>query len=206
MIRWLRLASPILVLIASPVLAQDPPPMSEASETCLMCHEVLHPGIVSGWKSSRHAEVTPAMAAAVEGLGRKVSSEDVPEELTEVVVGCAECHTLRPGEHADTFDHNGEQVHIVVSPKDCAVCHAVESAQYSQNIMAHAHGNLENNAVYQDLQRHVLGAPTRIDGELSFAPPDADTKALGASTATGPDCTLRASKRGIRTWARWSFR
>ena len=179
MTRWLLVASPMLLLIAPPGLAQEPPPMSEASETCLMCHEVLHPGIVSGWKSSRHAQVTPAMAMAVEDLGRKVSSEDVPQELAGVVVGCAECHTLRPGEHAGTFEHNDAQVHIVVSPQDCAVCHTVEAAQYSQNIMAHAHGNLENNAVYQDLQHHVLGAPTRIDGELSFEPPSADTKALG---------------------------
>ncbi len=169
----------VSLLLPPAPAAAEAPPISEATESCLMCHEYLHPGIVSGWRSSQHAQVTPAKAMAVEGLGRKVSSEEVPEELTQVVVGCAECHTLRPSEHADTFDHNGEQVHIVVSPKDCSVCHAVEAAQYSQNIMAHAHGNLENNAVYQDLQHHVLGTPTRVDGELSFAPPSADTKALG---------------------------
>jgi hypothetical protein len=170
--------NPVLLVIALPALAQDPP-MSEASQTCLMCHESLHPGIVSGWKSSRHARVTPALARAVEGLSRKVSSEQVPEELAGVVVGCAECHASRPDEHADTFDHGGHRVHVVVSPRDCAVCHAVESAQYSQNLMAHAYGNLEDNALYQDLQRQILGAPARIDGKLLFEPPDAETKAVG---------------------------
>jgi len=114
-------------------------PVSEDTETCLICHESLHPGIVAGWRSSRHAAVTPAVATAVEGLARKVSSGDIPDNLATVVVGCAECHTLRPGEHVGVFDHNDDQVHSVVSPGDCAVCHAVEAQQYAGNIMAHAH-------------------------------------------------------------------
>jgi len=45
-------------------------------------------------------------------------------------------------EHADTFDHNGYDIHIVVSPGDCRTCHAQETEQYSKNIMAHAYKNL----------------------------------------------------------------
>ena len=166
-------------LIGLPAAAEDPPPVSEATEMCLMCHESLHPGIVAGWRSSRHAAVTPAAATAVAGLARKVSSDDIPETLAAVVVGCAECHTLRPDEHEGVFDHNDYQVHSVVSPGDCAVCHTVEAEQYEGNITSHAHGNLQGNALYQDLERHILGAPVVDDGRLGFAAPDPATEAVG---------------------------
>ena len=68
---------------------------------------------------------------AVEDPARKVSSTSVPETLQGVAVGCAECHTLRPDAHADTFEHNGYNVHVVVSPDDCRTCHATEADQYS---------------------------------------------------------------------------
>jgi hypothetical protein len=157
----------------------SPPPISEATEVCLVCHESLHPGMVSGWRNSRHAAITPAEAMAVEGLALKVSSKEVPEELAGVAVGCAECHTLRPDEHAGSYEHNGYQVHTVVSPGDCAVCHAVEAEQYSRNIMAHAYGNLERNALYQDLERHVLGSPSLQGGEFAFREPHPETEAVG---------------------------
>jgi hypothetical protein len=96
--------------------------------------------LVNDWQNSRHAKITPKEAIAVEGVARKVSSTTVPENLQNVVVGCAECHTLRPKAHADTFDHNGYDVHVVVSPDDCQTCHVTERQQYSQNIMAHAYG------------------------------------------------------------------
>lgn len=169
----------VFTLFAPPAVADTPAPVSEATETCLMCHETLHPGIVAGWRSSRHAVVTPAAATAVEGLARKVSSDTIPESLGQVVVGCAECHTLRPDEHEGVFEHNGYRVHSVVSPGDCQVCHVVEAEQYAGNIMAHAHGNLENNALYQDLQRNILGVPVREDGRLTFAEPDPATEAMG---------------------------
>ena len=169
----------VFALIAPPAAADTTPPVSEATETCLMCHETLHPGIVAGWRSSRHAAVTPAAATAVDGLARKVSSNDIPDALTQVVVGCAECHTLRPDEHEGVFEHNDYRVHSVVSPGDCRVCHAVEAEQYSGNIMAHAYGNLKNNDLYQDLERNILGVPVREDGRLSFRDPDPETEAVG---------------------------
>ncbi|MCK5203227.1 MAG: hydroxylamine oxidase, partial [Desulfobacterales bacterium] len=120
-------------------------PISEASAECIDCHSATHPGIVNDWQNSRHAKITPKEAMAVEGVARKVSSKAVPENLQNVVVGCAECHTLRPKAHADTFDHNENNIHVVVSPDDCKTCHATERQQYSKNIMAHAYGNLADN-------------------------------------------------------------
>jgi hypothetical protein len=58
--------------------AQDTPPLSEASETCLACHESLHPGIVSGWRSSRHAAPTPAVAREPEGLALPTALDGIP--------------------------------------------------------------------------------------------------------------------------------
>ena len=159
------------------VAAEESAPLSEASGECLACHEMLHAGIVAGWQASRHARITPGDGLAVDRLARRVSSETISEGLRGVAVGCAECHTLRPDQHADSFDHNGYSVHVVVSPDDCATCHAIEAEQYSANIMAHAYGNFVDNALYQDLERHLLGQPTWNDGDLDFAVPTASAEA-----------------------------
>jgi len=165
-------------------------PVSEATQECLGCHTVIHPGIVEGWKQSRHAEVTPAQAAGVNGPARKVSAAAVPEALQPVAVGCAECHTLRSGEHSDHVEHNGYDIHIVVSPKDCATCHATEADQYSKNIMAHAYKNLADNAVYQDLQRTIIGKPMFEKGRVHYDPPDEATKAEACYYCHGTKLTV----------------
>ena len=94
-----------------------------------------------------------------------------------MAVGCAECHTLRSEAHRGTFEHNGYQVHTVVSPPDCATCHVQEQRQYSRNLMAYARKNLAANPVYQDLQRVVLGQFTLGQGTARYEPSDAETRA-----------------------------
>ncbi len=155
--------------------------ISDPTDECLSCHATFNPGIVKGWRKSRHALVSPAEAMAVKGLARKVSSETVPGPLKDTVVGCAECHTLRPEAHKDTFDHNGYDVHVVVSPNDCAVCHREEAAQFERNLMSHAHGNLVNNPVYGLLQSAVNDSPIFEDGKVSLEP---------ANKATGEESCL----------------
>ena len=151
--------------------------ISEATSECIDCHISVHPGIVKDWQKSRHAIITPQNAMAVEGLARKVSSKTVPENLNGMVVGCAECHMLRPKAHADTFEHNGYDIHVVVSPVDCATCHAQEAEQYSNNLMAHAYGNLAENALYQKLQLSIIGNKKRNNGQIMSEPADDATKA-----------------------------
>ena len=170
------LTTVLWTLMAGSSWCQDVP-VSEATQECLDCHTIFHPGIVEGWRSSRHAAVTPRQAMAVEGPARKVSSPAVPEPLSASVVGCAECHTLRPSAHADTFEHNGYNIHVVLSPEDCRTCHAQEAEQYSGNIMAHAYSNLADNAIYQQLQRVILGTPSLVDGKVEIAAENADTQA-----------------------------
>lgn len=154
-------------------------PVSEATSECIDCHATFQPGIVADWQKSRHAIMTPGRAMQAEALALKVSSKNVPEKLRGTVVGCAECHMLRPAEHADTFEHNGYDIHIVVSPKDCSTCHNVEADQYSGNLMAHAYQNLAGNALYQKLQRSILGKTTWSHGRVHFEPESDMTKAEG---------------------------
>ena len=170
------LCASILLLLPVTLPAEDVP-ISEATSECIECHAAIHPGIVKDWKNSRHAQVSPGKAMAVEGLARKVSSRKVPEELTGTVVGCAECHTQRPGAHTDTFEHNGYDIHVVVSPKDCATCHTEEEAQYAHNLMANAYANLTENPLYQKLQRSIIGTKVRDQGRINFEPANDDTRA-----------------------------
>ena len=162
--------------LTGPVRAAEVP-LSENSEACMDCHAMLHPGITEGWRKSRHAAITPGRAMNVEGLSRKVSGKSVPDELKNVAVGCAECHLLRPDAHKDTFDHNGYDVHVVVSPKDCATCHAEEAEQFDKNLMAHAHGNLVQNPVYQLLAGSIQNTPVFDKGKISMTPANDLTQA-----------------------------
>ena len=167
----------VLCILFPAAAAGDEPPVSEATQGCLDCHAVFHPGIVADWQKSRHVAITPGQAMAVAGVARKVSSTDVPEPLQTVVVGCAECHTLRNETHADAFNHNEVDIHVVVTPDDCATCHGQERSQYAENIMAHAWKNLAENTVYQDLQRTILGKTAFAAGKITFTPADAMTRA-----------------------------
>ena len=167
---WLFAA--FLILPGSVQAAQGKPQLSSTSTTCQACHASVHPGIVEGWKKSLHSRSSPAMGMAKPELERRISARNVPEDLREVSVGCAECHTLNPESHADTFNHNGFQVHTVVTPEDCAVCHPQEREQFTRNIMSQARGNLIDNPVFSDLQQSIIGPPTLEQAGLRFGEPD----------------------------------
>lgn len=168
----------LVFFMCTPGVRAEQAPVSVSSQECIECHAVTHPGIVADWARSRHAAITPGKAMAVTGTALKVSSRQVPEPLRDTSVGCAECHMLRGDAHADTFEHNGYDIHVVVSPDDCATCHAQERAEYADNIMARAHTNLADNAVYNDLERTILGRSQRKEGErINFDAPDVHTRA-----------------------------
>ena len=169
-------------------------PVSSATEECLGCHATIHPGIVESWKKSQHAVTTPAAAMAVQGLGRKISAERVPDELKNVSIGCAECHTLRAKEHKDTFDHNGQDIHMVVSPGDCATCHVQEAQQFDKNLMAHAYGNLVNNDLYQQLILSINGSPVSEKGKMVLKPANAATDADSCLYCHGTKLQITGTK------------
>jgi hydroxylamine dehydrogenase len=83
------------------------------SEPCLTCHEQGSPGLVSHWKGSAHARAQ---------------------------VGCFDCHQAKKGE-PDAFEHEGEVVATIVTPRDCARCHKGEDAQFEGSHHAKA-GNI----------------------------------------------------------------
>ena len=168
--------------------------VSDATQECLDCHSIYHPGIVADWQNSRHAATTVQTAMAETGTQRRVSSTEIPEPLKDTSVGCAECHTLRGAAHADTFAHNGYDIHVVVSPDDCATCHAVERGQYAKNIMALAEKNLSENHLYADLQRTILGTgEVRPDG-VHFSPANAMTRADACYYCHGTRLTVTGTE------------
>ncbi len=132
-------------------------PISDSSKECISCHTSATPAVVADWKKSRHASITPSDALKKPQKQRRVSAEKIPENLNSVAVGCAECHMMNPDAHKDSFDHNDQKVHLTVTPKDCATCHTAEASQFENNLMAHAHGNLAKNPVYQDLMKSING-------------------------------------------------
>jgi len=183
------------IAAAASVPAKDSDNVSTATQNCLMCHQTIAPNMAANWVKSRMAATTPAQAIKKPEQERRVSFEKVPEQLADVVVGCAECHTMRPDKHQDTFDHQGYQVHTVVTPDDCAVCHPVERGQFADNLMAEAYGNLQNNPVYADLVR-VANGPMAFGGmAITHAVPDDQTNADACLFCHG----TRLAVEGIET-------
>jgi hypothetical protein len=146
-----------LALMVPLVAAQQEASVSDATDACLICHTSVTPGIVADWQRSRHSSVTPQQAIQREQLYRRVSATEIPDSLATVVVGCAECHMMNADTHEDTFDHSDYPVHTVVTPADCNTCHPDERAQYSMNLMSHAHVNLVENPTYEMLIKSING-------------------------------------------------
>jgi hydroxylamine dehydrogenase len=171
------------------------PALSDASRECIECHTSVHPGIVAAWQQSRHAKHALSEDLKQPDIKRSVSGTHIPDNLKKYAVGCAECHLARPKEHDGTFEHNGFRVHTVVSPDDCAICHATEAKQYHQNIMSHARGNLANNAIYQQLQSAILDTPTLTErDELLFQPSTASTQAEACYHCHGTQIAAKGLK------------
>lgn len=170
-------------------------PISEDSETCIECHASLHPGIVQDWLKSTHAKVSPAQALSKPKLNRRISVEKVSEDLANGAVGCAECHTMNEDTHQDSFEHNDYQVHTVVTPNDCAVCHEEEAQQYQQNLMSKARTILLENPVYMDLMVQINGTHRLQDNDITIIPPNTDTNADACLYCHG----TKVEMKGLRT-------
>jgi hydroxylamine dehydrogenase len=167
----------LLVSIFSGLSFGGSAPLSEDSEMCMECHVYLHPGIAEDWEQSSHADTTPAQALTKSELARLISANPVPEEFAGYAVGCAECHTMNPDQHSDSFEHAGYQVHTVVTPADCSQCHPVEVDQYKGNLMSHAYGNLQENSLYRSLADSINGIDAFEEMKITHSPPDSDTNA-----------------------------
>jgi len=164
--------------------------ISEATEACLECHGSVTPGIVGDWQRSRHASVTPEEGIRAEKLSRRISADSVEASLQGYVVGCAECHMTTTDKHTDSYEHNGYQIHTVVTPEDCARCHPVESDQFRENLMSFAHVNLENNALYHTMTEAINGRQRFEKMKTLLEPPDQSTNDQSCRYCHGTKVTV----------------
>ena len=115
---------------------------------CVACHAERSPGIVEQWKASSHFAVD---------------------------VGCLECHGAAEDE-PDAFEHYGETIAILVTPKDCALCHPVEFEQQKGSHHAKA--------------GQILGSLDNLLGEVVGGVPAVDAgcrQCHGSEVEVGPD-------------------
>ncbi len=157
----------LLFSLCSFTIIQDDPQLSPETEECISCHETVTPGIVADWRTSLHSRNTFAAAISKPAPEKRVSAPDVPSELQNVVVGCYECHSLNAANHKDNFEHFGYNINIVVSLKDCAVCHTTEAEEYQHSKKAHALENLRDNPVFYTLVNTILGVKKIADNKIS---------------------------------------
>lgn len=142
--------------------------MSKETKSCIGCHINYTPGIVQDWLTSRHSKITPAIALKKPELEKRVSAQNIKEELKNHIVGCFECHSLNTSNHKDNFEHMGYSVNIVVTPGDCKTCHSVEAGQFSGSKKAYAYKNLMENPVYLALVETITGIK-KIEGQKLVA-------------------------------------
>ncbi len=93
---------------------------SDETQNCVECHRKLNPGLYQQWGDSAHFRAG---------------------------VGCFECHQAEDDDPDVMEDHNGHTISVIVSPKDCARCHAEEVKQFSSSHHAKAGrilGSLDN--------------------------------------------------------------
>jgi hypothetical protein len=86
------------------------PEMSKETRACVECHKQDATGIYQQWGDSKHFRAN---------------------------VGCFECHMAQEGE-PDAFQHEGQWIATIVSPKDCTRCHAKEGKEFADS--HHARG------------------------------------------------------------------
>ncbi len=194
--RYFTIAAFLLIsfFILTSFKIPDSPGISSESQDCISCHETVTPGIVSDWRTSRHSHTSFSDALAKPDQEKRVSSENVPANLQNVVVGCYECHGLNSENHKDNFAHFGYNINIVVSPNDCAVCHKTEVAQYSHSKKAHALENLRDNPVFTALVNTSIGVQEYHENSIKPMEPSHFTQNETCYACHGTDLKVEGTK------------
>ncbi|MEZ4294310.1 MAG: multiheme c-type cytochrome [Polyangiaceae bacterium] len=94
-------------------LAPAPALVPASSKECVACHSSSSPGIVEHWKGSEHSKKG---------------------------VGCTDCHQADAGD-VDAFQHYGQTIATIVTPRDCGRCHTEVAAEFGRSHHAKA-GNI----------------------------------------------------------------
>lgn len=79
--------------------------LSEESRACVQCHKTEDPAIYQQWGASKHYRAN---------------------------IGCYECHAAQEDE-PDAFKHSERWIATIVSPRDCARCHAREAREFGES-------------------------------------------------------------------------
>ena len=111
--KWIGILGLAALAGAVAVGAATAPAGLEKSRDCITCHQESSPGIIGHWQDSGHAKAG---------------------------IGCLDCHQATAGE-PDAFEHNGASIATVVTPRDCARCHAKEDVEFEHSHHAKA-GNI----------------------------------------------------------------
>ena len=91
-------------------------PKDNDKDNCVACHKNENAGLYKQWKNSKHGESD---------------------------VSCLDCHGAKSGD-VDGFEHEGELIATLVTPKDCAKCHKDEAEQTMKSYHANAGEILES--------------------------------------------------------------
>ncbi len=112
------------------------PILDAGTKHCISCHGEQGVGkvIVEQWKNSKHAEVG---------------------------VGCLECHQAKEGD-IDGYEHEGQFIATIVTPNDCAECHAEEAEQFVTS--HHADAGMIMGSLDNVLAEVVEGHAAYMDG------------------------------------------
>jgi hypothetical protein len=111
-------AGPIYDALAQ-IKSNLPATLSNESKECLECHRELTVNIYQQWGKSKHFRAN---------------------------IGCYECHRAQQSDK-DAFEHKGHWISVIVSPLDCANCHAKEADEFMTSHHAKAGrimGSLDN--------------------------------------------------------------
>ena len=106
-------------IVDAPAQAIGLKEMSDASKDCIACHKKETRGLYQQWGSSKHYRGN---------------------------IGCYECH-MANRDDKDAFTHYDYTISVIVSPKDCARCHAREVEEFAGSHHAAAGrilGSLDN--------------------------------------------------------------
>lgn len=93
-----------------PVVEKPAAVITESNKMCINCHRRLAPATIMEWERSRHGQHG---------------------------VGCVDCHRAGSGE-TDSWEHAGNWISVLVTPKDCAKCHSKEYEEFSRSHHAKA--------------------------------------------------------------------
>ncbi|MFC2092765.1 multiheme c-type cytochrome [Bacteroidota bacterium] len=172
-------------------------PLSKETQECIDCHEVENPGLVADWFASRHSKTTPKDATQKTSLEKRVSSNNIPENLSSNAVGCYECHSLNSFAHKDNFEHYGFKINVIVSPKDCSTCHSTEEKEYSNSKKANALDILQKNPLYHTLVETITSVKETDGFNIVSLKPSESTKGKTCYACHGTNVEVRRLKKVI---------